>query len=78
MQPSNTRATTTTPNTGRDSCAPGQGCYVQTLINSARRQENLIDLLADAVDAGDDKAIIEAATAIIANRRRNASAPSGK
>ena len=51
---------------------------IATLIESARRQETLIDALTAAVDSGDETAILHAAKKLVANRRRDTPPPARK
>lgn len=60
---------------GRDGRALAQGGIIATLIESARRQECLIDVLAAAVESGSETAILEAARSLAANRRKEFPAP---
>ena len=64
------------PNPGRGGHAPAQGGVIATLIEAVRRQETLIDALTAAVDSGNEKAILEAARNLAANRRKEIPAPS--
>jgi hypothetical protein len=66
------------PNSGRDGRAPAQGGIIATLIESARRQETLIDALTAAVESGKEPAILQAARELAANRRRDTPAPDKK
>lgn len=66
------------PNSGRDGRAPAQGGIIATLIESARRQETLIDALTVAVESGTESAILQAAKDLAANRRKDTPAPVNK
>lgn len=70
-------ANSVNPSSGRDGRAPAQG-IIATLIESARRQETLIDALTVAVESGTESAILQAARALAANRRKDAPAPVNK
>lgn len=71
-------AASTNPTTGRDGLAPAQGGIIATLIESARRQETLIDALTAAVESGTESAILQAAKDLAANRRKDTPAPVNK
>jgi hypothetical protein len=66
----------TSPTSGRTGSAQAQGGIIETLIAAARRQETLIDLLAQAVECGDETAILLAARNLAANRQREKQKPS--
>ena len=71
-------AASTNPTAGRDGHALAQGGIIATLIESARRQETLIDALTVAVEFGKDSAILQAAKDLAANRRKDTPAPVNK
>lgn len=91
MQPAiSAPAPTAAPTKGTANCAgegkakPGDisatrferpGGIIATLIESARRQETLIDVLTTAVESGSEKAILQAAIELAANRRKETPAP---
>lgn len=72
------KAVTANPTMGSDKHAPANRSIIQTLIESARRQEALIDILTAAVGADDETAIIEAARNLAANRPKSTQPPARK
>ncbi len=81
MQPA-IPAPTAAPTKGTANCAQEgkakPGGIIATLIESARRQETLIDTLTTAVESGNETAILQAAKALAANRRKEIPAPAKK
>ncbi len=59
-----------------EGCAPGGS--IKTLIEAARRQENLIEALVAAVDSGNESAILLSARNLAGNRRKDTPPPAGK
>lgn len=55
-----------------------RGGIIETLIETARRQETLIDELVAAVDSGDKTAILDAARKLAGNRRKDTPPPARK
>lgn len=76
--PQSVISVSTSPDAGRDGRASAQGGIIANLIESARRQETLIDALTAAVESGNDTAILQAARNLAANRRKEAPAPAKK
>jgi hypothetical protein len=76
MENSNISATSANPTAGMEGHA--HVGIIATLIEAARRQENLIDALAAAVDSGDETAILHTARNLAANRRKDMPPPARK
>ncbi len=72
-----TVADSLSPSLGMGRCVLEKGAasggIIASLIQSARRQETLIEALTLAVDSGDEAAILGAARNLAANRRRDTS-----